>query len=45
MKTKLTMVSINGTVIFINLPVSADGKVRIPYKFTGVRQGDCINMR
>ena len=36
---KLTMVRVNGRVRFIWLPISPDGKVRIPRNM--VRRGDC----
>jgi len=46
---RLTMVTFNGITRFMSLPVSADGKVRIPVSVLrsvfGVRRGDCICIR
>jgi len=45
---RLTMITINGITRFMNLPVSTDGKVRIPVSVLrtvfGVRRGDCMVM-
>jgi hypothetical protein len=43
---KMTMITINGRTRFINLPVSADGKVRIDrerlFRMFGIRRGDMV---
>lgn len=45
---RLTMITINGRTRFIRLPVSTDGKVRLPVTMLrtvfGVQRGDCMIM-
>ena len=46
---RLTLVSFNGITRFLNLPVCADGRVRVSPAILrnvfGIRRGDCIYAR